>query len=34
MTEKTIPPGYWEDANGALIPVSKIKDIEDRKSVV
>ena len=35
MTEKTIPPGYWEDANGALIPVSKIKEIDkDRHRVV
>ena len=28
MTEKTIPPGYWEDANGNLIPESKVKDID------
>lgn len=28
MTHKTIPPGYWEDANGNLIPESKIKDID------
>ena len=35
MTEKTIPPGYWEDANGALIPISKIKDIDkDRHRTV
>ena len=35
MTEKTIPNGYWEDANGALIPVSKIKDIDkDRHRTV
>ncbi|CAN5436830.1 DUF3164 family protein [soil metagenome] len=35
MTEKTIPNGYWEDANGALIPVSKIKPIDkDRDAVV
>ena len=32
MTEKTIPPGYWEDANGALIPVSKIKEIDKDRS--
>lgn len=32
MTEKTIPPGYWEDANGALIPVAKIKDIDKDRS--
>ena len=35
MTEKTIPNGYWEDANGALIPISKIKDIDkDRHRTV
>ena len=35
MTEKTIHPGYWEDANGALIPTSKIKPIDkDRHAVV
>ena len=35
MTEKAIPNGYWEDANGALIPVSKIKDIDkDRHRTV
>ena len=35
MTEKTIPNGYWEDANGALITVSKIKDIDkDRHRTV
>lgn len=35
MTEKTIPSGYWEDANGALIPISKIKDIDkDRHHTV
>ncbi|UCV00727.1 DUF3164 family protein [Acidovorax radicis] len=35
MTEKSIPNGYWEDANGALIPVSKIKDIDkDRHRTV
>lgn len=35
MTEKTIHPGYWEDANGALIPTSKIKEIDkDRHRVV
>lgn len=33
--ERTIPPGYWEDANGALIPVAKIKDIDkDRTKTV
>ncbi len=35
MSERTIPNGYWEDANGALIPVAKIKDIDkDRHQVV
>lgn len=35
MTEKTIPHGYWEDANGALIPISKVKPIDkDRTKVV
>ncbi|MET3461257.1 DUF3164 family protein [Variovorax atrisoli] len=35
MTEKTTHPGYWEDANGALIPTSKIKEIDkDRHRVV
>ncbi|MFE8644153.1 DUF3164 family protein [Sphingomonas sp. NCPPB 2930] len=34
-TEKTIPAGYWEDANGAFVPVSKIKEIDkDRHRVV
>jgi hypothetical protein len=28
MTNKTIPPGYWEDANSNLIPESKVKDID------
>lgn len=26
--EKTIPSGYWQDASGNLIPVSKIKEID------
>ena len=35
MTEKTIPHGYWEDASGALIPISKVKQIDkDRSKVV
>lgn len=35
MSEKTIPNGYWEDATGALIPVSKIKEIDkDRHKTV
>jgi hypothetical protein len=28
MTERTIPPGYWQDANGNLVPLTKIKDID------
>jgi hypothetical protein len=32
---RNIPTGYWEDASGALIPVSKIKPIDkDRHQVV
>lgn len=27
-TETTIPPGYWKDASGSLIPESKVKDID------
>ena len=27
-TETTIPAGYWQDANGNLIPESKVKDID------
>ena len=27
-TPSTIPPGYWQDASGSLIPESKIKDID------
>lgn len=35
MTEKTIPPGYWLDANESLVPISKIKDIDkDRHKCV
>ncbi|RSZ35104.1 MULTISPECIES: DUF3164 family protein [unclassified Variovorax] len=35
MNERSIHPGYWEDANGALIPTSKIKEIDkDRHRVV
>lgn len=35
MTEVSIPKGYWQDANGALIPVSKIKPIDmDRHTTV
>ena len=28
MTERTTPPGYWEDGNGNLVPESKVKDID------
>jgi hypothetical protein len=28
MTAKTTPEGYWEDAQGNLIPESKVKDID------
>ena len=32
---EAIPKGYWADANGALIPIGKIKDIDkDRDAVV
>jgi hypothetical protein len=35
MSETKVPPGYWQDANGALIPVSKIKEIDkDRHNTV
>lgn len=35
MSKKDIPPGYWEDARGAYIPISKIKAIDkDRTQVV
>lgn len=35
MSEKTNPPGYWADANGSLVPISKIKPIDkDRQAVV
>lgn len=35
MAQTTIPAGYWQDANGALIPVSKIKEIDkDRNATV
>jgi hypothetical protein len=35
MKTNDIPSGYWEDANGALIPVSKIKPIDkDRHETV
>lgn len=27
-TKQPVPHGYWQDANGSLVPVSKIKDID------
>lgn len=32
MSAREIPHGYWEDANGALIPVAKIKEIDKDRS--
>jgi hypothetical protein len=33
--KRDLPPGYWEDANGSLVPTSKIKPIDkDRHQVV
>lgn len=32
--QETIPPGYWRDAAGALIPVSKIKMIDKARDAV
>ena len=26
--QKEVPNGYWQDANGSLVPISKIKDID------
>lgn len=35
MTEQTIPKGYWQSADGSLVPVDKIKAIDkDRHAVV
>jgi len=31
-TANTIPPGYWQDATGNLVPVAKIKDIDKDRS--
>jgi len=28
---KQIPKGYWEDGNGALIPINKVKDIDKKR---
>ena len=27
-TKQPVPSGYWQDANGALIPTAKIKEID------
>lgn len=32
MSSRDNHPGYWEDANGALIPVAKIKEIDKDRS--
>lgn len=32
--EQAIPRGYWQDAKGALIPVSKIKDIDKARTAL
>ena len=32
MTDHTIPAGYWKDAQGSLVPVSKIKEIDKDRS--
>lgn len=32
MTDKTPPPGYWSDAKGSFVPLSKIKDIDKDRS--
>ena len=32
MTAPDIPSGYWQDANGNLVPVAKIKDIDKDRS--
>ena len=29
--KETVPAGYWKDANGSLVPVSKIKDIDKQR---
>jgi hypothetical protein len=35
MTKPHIPPGYWQDANGSLVPADKVKPIDkDRDAVV
>jgi hypothetical protein len=34
MTENTIPTGYWKDANGNLVPESKVKPIDQLRNQV
>lgn len=29
--KQPVPSGYWKDANGSLVPLSKIKDIDKRR---
>ena len=29
--KEIVPAGYWKDANGSLVPVSKIKDIDKQR---
>lgn len=31
MTDQTIPPGFWRKANGDLVPVSRIKDLDKER---
>jgi hypothetical protein len=31
-TERTIPPGYWQDAKGNLVPVDKIKAVDKARN--
>ncbi|MDP3652432.1 MAG: DUF3164 family protein [Rhodoferax sp.] len=32
MTNPTIPPGYWKDASGNLVPESKVKQIDQLRN--
>lgn len=34
MQDKAIPKGYWEDAAGNLVPVSKIKDVDKERHAI
>lgn len=34
MTDTTIPPGYWKDASGNLVPDSKVKQIDQLRNQV